>query len=151
MNNVAELLRLLNNLVRLGTVHEVDTATARARIKSGAILTGWLPWLSARAGTTRDWDPPTAGEQVLLLSPGGDLSQAIVLTGIYSEASPPPATDPSVWKREFPDGTTVTYDHAEKALAIATVDRIEIQAGGDITIEAAGNLVLKGNRVELNP
>ena len=57
--NLVELLRLIHNLIRLGTIAEVDHARARVRVQSGELLTNWLPWIEARAGTTRDWDPPT--------------------------------------------------------------------------------------------
>ncbi|WMR36092.1 phage baseplate assembly protein V, partial [Metapseudomonas otitidis] len=45
MNDFATLARLLENLIRLGTIAEVDHAAARVRVQSGQLLTGWLPWL----------------------------------------------------------------------------------------------------------
>lgn len=142
MVNLAELLRLLHNLIRLGTVDEVDVAAARARVQSGDNLTDWLPWLSARAGSTRDWDPPTVGEQVLLLSPGGDLAQAIILTGIYSDANPPPATSADLWCRTFPDGTRLEYDHAASRLTLDVVGAADLNIGGDATVTVGGTAAI---------
>jgi hypothetical protein len=34
------------------------------------------------------WDPPTAGEQVLLISPSGQLGPGIVLTDLFSDHRP---------------------------------------------------------------
>lgn len=97
MNNVAELLRLIHNLIRTGTIAEVDHAAARVRVKSGALLTDWLPWIESRAGTSRSWNPPTVGEQVMLFSPGGDPAAGLVLTGLFSNAHPTPANSADLW------------------------------------------------------
>lgn len=142
MLNLAELLRLLNNLIRLGTVAEVDHAAARVRVRSGDNFTDWLPWLSLRAGSTRDWDPPSTGEQVLLLSPAGDLAQAIVLAGIYSAANPPPAASADLWRRTFPDGTAITYDHAASRLTLNAVGAVKLDIEGDATVTVGGTAAI---------
>ncbi|WP_256203996.1 phage baseplate assembly protein V [Pseudomonas sp. MOIL14HWK12:I2] len=94
MTDIAALSRLIKNLIRLGTVAEVDHGSlpdkhpARIRVQSGELLTGWLPFTAGRAGTTRDWDPPPMGEQVLVLSPSGQTAQDIVVTGLFSALIP---------------------------------------------------------------
>ena len=40
MNNVAELLRLIHNLIRTGTIAEVDHAAARVHARGGVIDLG---------------------------------------------------------------------------------------------------------------
>src|SRR5205085_2193946 len=72
-----ELIRRLEQLLRYGTVAEVDLGAARCRVKSGELLSNWVPWFAQRAGQTRHWSPPTVGEQCLLLSPGGDTAAAV--------------------------------------------------------------------------
>src|SRR5690606_35044517 len=94
MNNTAELLRLINNLIRLGTIAEVDYPNARVRVRDGELLTAWRPWIECRSGTTRTWNPPTLGEQAVLFSPGGDPATAVVLTGLYRDQHPAPVTNP---------------------------------------------------------
>ena len=64
----AELQRKLDNIIRFGVIAEVNHATARARVKSGDILTEFLPFITFRAGTTKTWSPPTVGEQCVMLS-----------------------------------------------------------------------------------
>ncbi|MDR1349369.1 MAG: phage baseplate assembly protein V, partial [Zoogloeaceae bacterium] len=85
-----DLSRRLESMIRIGRVVAVDPAAARCRVKSGELETEFLPWLERRMGETRDWDPPTIGEQVMVLSPSGEVAGGIVLTGIPSDASPPP-------------------------------------------------------------
>ncbi|EWH00542.1 phage baseplate assembly protein V [Halomonas sp. BC04] len=136
MNNAAELLRLIHNLIRLGTIAEVDHAAARVRVKAGGLLTGWLPWIESRAGTSRTWNPPTVGEQVVVISPGGDLSAGFVMLALYQQAHPAPSSNPNVIGRWLPDGTHIEYDHEANRLLIDCVGPIEVKATGEVTVEA---------------
>ena len=73
-----EIVRRLENVVRLGTVAEVRYETpARCRIKTGDLVTDWLPWTTARAGGDRSWWAPEVGEQVIVLSPGGNTGAGV--------------------------------------------------------------------------
>jgi len=80
-----ELFRLVTNLIRFGTIAEVDCHAQRVRVCTGDNLTDWRPWLTSRAGSTQTWCSPSVGEQVILLSPEGDLMQSVVLPSVYSE------------------------------------------------------------------
>ena len=135
MNNIAELLRLIQNLLRFGSIAEVDHGVPNerlpaVRVRSGALLTGWLPWAGGRAGTTRDWSPPTVGEQVMILSPGGDLANGVAMPSLFQLSAPPPTNDPSKIARQFPDGGLFEYDHANSVLRINLPGSIEIHAPG---------------------
>ena len=86
-----EVSRRLENLVRRGTIAAIDHQAARVRVSTGPNTTDWLPWLALRAGGIdggRHWHPPVVGEQVLLLSQGGDLAQGVALLGLHSNAMP---------------------------------------------------------------
>lgn len=88
---LSELSRAMPDIIRIGVVAEVDTKTALCRIQTGDILTDWLNWLTARAGSGRAWWAPSVGEQVLMLSLGGELDTGFVLPGIYSDDFPAPS------------------------------------------------------------
>lgn len=139
MPNLAKLLRLINNIVRVGTVAEVDHAKVRCRVAVGELKTGWLKWKSERAGSTRDWSPPTVGEQVILLAPGGDLKSAIVLTGLNSATLDAPSTDPNKSLRVFPDGALIQYDHA------AHVADITLPEGATLNLTCVGGINITGD------
>lgn len=143
----AEILRLLHNLIRLGTVAEVQYQPPRVRVKTGDNETDWLHWLNLRAGTTADWDPPILGEQVILFSPAGDLAQAIAVTGIYSDQFPAPSDNKNLWLRRFPDGSTFSYDHAEHRLDINIKGDANIYIERNATVNVDNNLsaTVKGN------
>lgn len=104
--------RMLANLIRIGVVEELDEANARIKVRAGGLTTGWIPWVSARAGTTRSWSAPRRGEQIVLLSPYGDMAQAVALPSIYHADYPAPATTKDVEKVVYPDGTSIEYNSA---------------------------------------
>ncbi len=50
---IADLKRLLANIIRIGTASDVDLANGLCRIKIGNLETDWLNWLTLRAGRVR--------------------------------------------------------------------------------------------------
>ena len=145
MNNTAELLRLIHNLIRLGTIAQVDHSAARVRVASGQLLTGWLPWVSARAGTTTDWDPPIEGEQVLVFSPGGDPAAGVVLPALYQQQHPAPSDNPHLWHRTFPDGAVIQYNHQQQAAHITLPPGATLHLVSDGGITVVGDVTITGN------
>jgi phage baseplate assembly protein V len=145
MTDIAALSRLIENLIRLGTVAEVDHGSlpdkrpARVRVQSGDLLTGWLPWTALRAGTTRDWDPLTVGEQVLVFSPSGQTAQGIAIGGLFSALIPANGDRAGLHRRTYPDGAVVEYD-SEAHQLLAT-----LPAGGRVEIIAPGGFKLQGD------
>jgi phage baseplate assembly protein V len=135
MNNT-ELLRLVLNLVRKGQVLEVNHQgpIPTCRVQSGDLQTNWIPWLSFAAGKTRDWNPPTPGEQVLLLCPSGDPADAVALRGIYSDDAPAPDSNPSTHTRVYPDGAVIEYDHDTHGLTAT------LPEGGTVLLIAPGSV-----------
>lgn len=137
MSDPADYQRLIGDLVRFGTVASVDLPSATCRVEVGEIVTGDLPWLAPRAGTTAIWSPPSVGEQCLLLCAEGDMLAGIVLVGIFSDAHPAPGTTARQLVR-FPDGAELAYDpdaHALEAL---------LPGGGTARIVAPGGITLVG-------
>lgn len=133
---LAELERLLANLIRVGVVAQLDEANARVKVRTGGLVTDWLPWISARAGATRAWSAPRAGEQVLVLSPYGDPAQAVALPAIYQDAYPAPAATKDVEHVVFPDGSTVDYNSATNTL--------------EVTVAGSGNVVVNCQQATVN-
>lgn len=131
-----ELLRLLENLLRAGTIAAVNHGATRVRVQAGELLTDWLPWFERRAGDVRTWCPPSVGEQCLLLSPGGDLAAGLVLVGINSQSRPSPASTANLHRVEYPDGAVIDYDHTAHALTAT------LPAGGTAHLIAPGSVVI---------
>ncbi|WJM53934.1 phage baseplate assembly protein V [Pseudomonas asiatica] len=152
MNSLAEINRLLENLIRFGTVAEVQHVPPRVKVQTGGMLTTWLPWLAWRAGENREWDPPTVNEQVLLLSPSGQLANGVAVTGLFSDLIPANGDRAGLHRRTYADGAVVEYDSVAHHLVATlpdggTTELIStggIHIKGDITHE--GNYVQTGNQ-----
>lgn len=106
----AEQARQLGNMIQFGTIAELDAAAARVRVTVGGNTTAWLPWLTLRAGQDRAWWAPEPGEQVVVLAPTGDMAQGLVLPGVYSDASPAPASSAEITRQQWKDGAFIQYD-----------------------------------------
>ncbi len=139
---LTELERRLANLLRLGTIEQLDEATARVKVKSGEMLTGWLPWLTRRAGQDLDWWAPEPGEQVMLLSPSGDPAQGVVLPAIYQTAYPAPAISKSIYRKLFADGTVIEYDRTTHLLKADVQGSVQLTVAETLTADIAGNATL---------
>ena len=116
--DLSETYRKLAAMIRFGTVAEVDVANARVTCNVGGLTTDWLPWHAGRAGTTRRWSAPTAGEQVIVFAPGGDTTLGFVMPGFYQDAHPAPSGSADVDMTQYPDGSTVQYDSASNTLTV---------------------------------
>jgi phage baseplate assembly protein V len=139
MNDLATITRLLENLIRLGTVAEVDHTGPRVKVQSGRLLTGWLPWATLRAGDDREWDPPTIGEQVVLLSPSGQTANGVAIVGLFSDQHPANGDRPGLHRRTYRDGAVIEYDSAAHHL------RATLPAGGSTELVSTGGITITGD------
>lgn len=130
-----EVMRIIANLIRTGTVTDVDADKWLCRVKTGDLETNWLNWLTLRAGKSRTWWKPSVGEQVLVLAVGGELTTAFVLPGIYSDACPPPSTSEDAMVTAFPDGGWIEYE--------PETGRYRVKAGASIIFDAPESIAIK--------
>jgi phage baseplate assembly protein V len=156
--SAAELLRLIHNIIRLGTIAEVDHSARKLRVKVGDITTAWLDWPTEMGRNFRRWRPLRKGQQVVLSCPGGDLAQAKVTGLIYSTALPGPSDNPDLDLVEFEDGARFQYDSAaheciaETGGSRITMDRGRIllsSNGSTLELDASG-IRLNGAQIDLN-
>ncbi|MNG63960.1 Phage-related baseplate assembly protein [compost metagenome] len=126
-------MRLLRNLIRIGTVAAVDRERGLCRVDTGGNLTDWLNWLTCRAGRTRVWWAPSEGEQVLVLALGGELDTAFVLPGIFSDDFPAPSASADAIHITFPDDAVIEYEPETGALSVTGIKTANVQASESIT------------------
>lgn len=144
MNDLATLARLLENLIRFGTIAAVDHGNPaqlkppRVTVQTGTLLTGWLPWLNPRAGEDREWNPPTVGEQVVLLSPSGQLANGVVITGLFSDSIPANGNRAGLHRRTYRDGAVIEYDSTAHHL------RAVLPAAGTTELVSLGGIHIEG-------
>lgn len=129
MFEITELQRRMANVIRVGTISEVDTLTAKARVKlTDGLVTGLLPWMT-EAGHVSKWRSPSVGEQVILLAPNGSLEQAVIIGGLFSRANAPVSSALAETHLSFSDGTVLKYDENSHFLKIEmSQGNVEIKA-----------------------
>ncbi|MEX9823283.1 phage baseplate assembly protein V [Raoultella planticola] len=132
---LAELIRLLENVVRTGTVTEIDEDKWRVRVQSGGLETTWLRWNAQRAGVFKVWVPPSVGEQVWFLCLGGNTDTAIIGGSLYSDDNPAPGTSRKEMVVTAPDGARFRYDAEIGALQVTGIKTAAIEASVKITLD----------------
>ena len=149
--DLVEAIRQLANMIRPGVIAEVDHNKALVRVRSGELLTGWLPYQVARAGQDRTWWSLEVGEQVVVISPDGDLAQGYVLGSFYHSNAQPPSNNPDKTVIQFSDTGRLEYDRKTNHLDIALPDgaTVNLIANGGITftgdLQVFGHITASGD------
>jgi len=138
---VTELHRRLANLVRLGRVVAVayEDTIPKASVAIGEIITAWLPILSLRAGHDACWWPVEVDEQVLVVSPSGDLAQGVIVGALHQASFPANGDCVDVHRCSYQDGAVIEYNKTTHCLNInlptgAVVNiAADVQVSGNIT------------------
>lgn len=149
-SNLNEIYRLLTNMIRTGTILEVDLTRGLCRVQTGELQTTWLNWLTTRAGRSRTWWAPSVDEQVLLLSIGGDLTTAFVLPGIFSDDHPAPSASADALHITFPDGAVIEYEPQTSALSVIGIKTASVTASESITATVPVVMVKATTRITLD-
>lgn len=143
----AESQRRLHNIASIGTVFAVNPANQQMRLNVGENQTDWLPIPALAAGAVKAWRCPSIGEQFLLVSPSGDLANAIPAISIYSDHHPSPSQNPDQIHVQFNGDSHLTIDTDTgvvmlKAAAV-TLDCPVTTMTGNLTV--AGNIHAAGD------
>ncbi|SFD68025.1 phage baseplate assembly protein V [Thiohalospira halophila DSM 15071] len=140
-----DLARRLSRIVMVGTVEEVTAKPPRARVRIGDAVTAPLLWVNARAGDTRTWDPPSIGEQVLLLSPSGRTEQGVVVAGIYGPDGEANGSSLTEARTDYPDGSWETHDEEAGDRGLKITGNATISVDGDVTVITKGNATVQAD------
>ena len=146
---LTEIMRLITNLIRTGVVTEVDRENWLCRVKTGELETNWISWLTLRAGNARTWWRPSEGEQVVLLSLGGNLETAFALPAVYSNQFAPPSTSADACVTEHPDGGWFEYEPTTGRWYVRGIKSMVIEAADNITMKTS-EFVLEADRTRIN-
>ena len=137
-----DLGRRLANIIRIGTIFEIDFETAKARVIIGDLTTDWLPWINSNSGANNSWNPPEIDEQVIILSVSGELNQGVILPSLYKNNAP--ENSGNIQSTTFKDGSKITFDHSSGNLDLNIKGNATIIVGGNALIESS-SILLKGN------
>lgn len=140
-----DIARRLSNLLRVGVIVQADYPQAKVKVNYGQdeqgqdLVTGWLPWMTQRAGNDVTWHAPEVGEQVMVFSPSGDPQLGLVFMSLYQQAKPAPANRATVHRTEYDDGAIIEYDRAAHRLTAS------LPNGGTTILTSPGGVTINGN------
>jgi len=136
---LADLTKRLSNIIRIGTIFEINYQTAKARVKIGELETDFLPWANSNSGSNNIWNPPEIDEQVVILSPSGDLSQAIILPSLYKNNASD--SDQNIKSITYQDGSKISFNVSSGTL--------DLDLKGDVIIKVVGNANIEGDNINI--
>ena len=136
---LSDLAKRLSNIIRIGTIFEINVQTAKARVKIGELETDFLPWANANSGSNNSWNPPEVDEQVIILSPSGDLSQAVILPSLYKNNASD--SDQNIKSITYQDGSKISFNVSSGILDLDLKGNVTIKVVGNANIEAANSTI----------
>ena len=143
-----ELHRQLINLLQIGVIESVNSDNKTCRVQVGELTTGDLDMPAEVGRNFVRWQPLRVGTQVLLASPGGDISAGVIVAKLYSNDLAPPTTSETDDVIAFDDGTTVSYSSESSRLSIDCTGPVDITCT-DASIDASGNIDVTGTKITL--
>lgn len=95
INRIAKLETRMGNMVRYGTVSQVDAAKKKMRLRLGssdedAFLSPWVSY-SQTAGALKIHTPPSVGQQFAMFSDNGNLKQAVAMPFTWKDGNESPS------------------------------------------------------------
>lgn len=141
----SQINRRIDNLIRLGTIDQVDYSSARVRVRAGGLLTGWLSWLTGRAGGDVEWSPPELGEKVVFVCFSGYPEMGVVVGSLYHAARPANGDRADLRRVTFADGTVCEYDRSAHRFTLNVPvggAELVVNSGGKVTVAATAELNL---------
>ena len=131
---IAELIRLLENVARTGTVTEIDEEKWRVRVQSGGLSPNWMRWTAQRAGAFKVWcRHPSASRSGSCA--GGNTDVAFIGGSLYSDDNPAPGASRNEMVVTAPDGATFRYDAEVGALQVKGIKSAVVEASVKITLD----------------
>ncbi|MCK0925659.1 phage baseplate assembly protein V [Acinetobacter pittii] len=146
----ADINRRLENLIRFGTIKTVNPSKPipLVTVDLDDIVTPEIRFFNARSGDDSTWDPPSLNEEVMVISPCGEIGPtSVVFYGLYNNEHLSPSDDLNKKIRVFADGCIIAYDVAAHHLSaiLPPTGTIEVTANGGVTVNANGGVTVNAN------
>ena len=100
----------LENMLRVGIVTMIYPAEGLVDVAMEKITRKRVPVFTPRAGDDKTYWMPSVGEQGLVISPSGDLANAMFMPALNSVLNPVPKDHEKWTVRQWKDGAIETYD-----------------------------------------
>lgn len=147
--NTADTNRRIENLLRLGTIAEVDFAAKQIRVQSGELLTNWLPWPCEIGRNFTRWRPLRVGAQVILGCVSGEPEQAVILGMLYSSALDAPSTNEAIDLIQFDDSSYINHNSSDNTTHLHSIGQLSLSSDAPITITTTQPISVNGENVDI--
>lgn len=113
LRRIPEIERRMRNTIRYGRVEDVDPAKGLVKITDDgggdgqSLTTDWIPWAETGGGI-KTWRPPTKGQRMMMISPSGNLHDAIALSAAFSNENAQPSDKGDEIKETIGDTSITT-------------------------------------------
>lgn len=138
--DTAELQRRLENVIRIGSIAEVDHDAKKIRIQSGEILSAWLPWPVEMGRNFKRWRPLRVGQQVIIGSASADPAQAVIIGMLYTDALNAPSAEPALDLIRFENGAEISHHLDTGKITVICKGEVDVKASSHITVVSGGNI-----------
>lgn len=140
----SQLVRLISQMIQIGTIVEVQAKPLRYKVQfTSDLTTSWIPSDVGHAGAVKDFAPHQAGELVLVVKEF-NTQGGVIVASLNQNSKDQPKDDLNLFYREFPDGTWLQYDMANKVLSGSVVGKVNLDAATEIRL-AAPKLIFDGD------
>lgn len=140
----SQLLRLISQMIQIGTIVEVQAKPLRYKVQfTSDLTTSWIPSDVGHAGAVKDFAPHQEGELVLVVKEF-NTQGGVIVASLNQNSKDQPKDDLNLFYREFPDGTWLQYDMGSKVLSGSVVGKVNLDAATEIRL-AAPKLIFDGD------
>ena len=108
--DIQQIKRRLDNMLQTGIVTAIHAEEGLVDVDIGGSIEEKIPFFTRRAGEDKTYWMPSINEKGLVLSPSGDLSNAMFLPSLNTFENPVPETDENLTVRVWEDGARESYD-----------------------------------------
>lgn len=140
----SQLVRLISQMIQIGTIVEVQAKPLRYKVQfTSDLTTSWIPSDVCHAGSVKDFAPHQAGELVLVVKEF-NTQGGVIVASLNQNSNDQPKDDLNLFYREFPDGTWLQYDMGSKVLSGSVAGKVNLDAATEIRL-AAPKLIFDGD------
>ncbi len=135
---------------KTGVVDEARPGFGRVRFDDiDGLVSAWLPVVHPKTQDDQAIWTLDVGEHVACMM-DSNMEDGCIVGAIYSQADAPPSVGQGVWKKQFKDGGSVSYDRASGVLSVQAVGDVTIAVGGNATVTVAGTVLLQAAKATID-
>jgi len=130
LNRISKLEEKVNNIIRYGTIIEVDVANNLVVVElENKLPTLPISYFVNSSGNATVYFAPKIGDQVIVIAQNGNINQRVAMPSIYKGNI---AGGSDEWRLEFSSGSIIYKE-----------GKLEIKAKGEVKLEAE-KVILNG-------